>query len=103
RWPAKIAQNWVDSSSIVSALDLLPSLVDIAGGNLEVDEPFDGENRAMVLRGEASPRKNPLLWEYGRNNAFFNFPQAPNRSHSFTYREGLWKFLKYEVVFSIVL
>ncbi len=93
RWPAKIAQNWVDSSSIVSALDLLPSLVDIAGGNLEVDELFDGENRAMVLHGEASPRKNPLIWEYGRNNTFFNFPQAPNRSPALAYREGSWKFL----------
>lgn len=93
RWPAKIEQNWIDSSSVVSALDLLPSLVNIAGGNVKIDEQFDGEDRAGVLLGDASPREKPLIWEYGRNNAFFNFPKEPNRSPALAYREGSWKFL----------
>jgi len=93
RWPAKIEQNWIDNSSVVSALDLLPSLVNIAGGNVKIDEQFDGEDRAGVLLGDASPREKPLIWEYGRNNAFFNFPKKPNRSPALAYREGSWKFL----------
>ncbi len=93
RWPAKMEKNWVDSSSIVSALDILPSLLDMAGDELENDEQFDGENRAGVLLGEASPREKPLIWEYGRNNSYFNFPKAPNRSPALAYREGSWKFL----------
>lgn len=93
RWPAKIEQNWIDNSSVVSALDLLPSLVNIAGGNVKIDEQFDGEDRAGVLLGDASPREKPLIWEYGRNNAFFNFPKEPNRSPALAYREGSWKFL----------
>ncbi|MFD1771038.1 sulfatase-like hydrolase/transferase [Sphingobacterium suaedae] len=94
RWPEKIRKNSVDSLSVVSALDLLPTLVALAGvevqGNMEI---FDGEDRSAVWLGKPSSRKKPLYWEYGRNSTYFNTPKPPNRSPALAYRKGNWKFL----------
>ena len=93
RWPAKIKQAGVDSTSILSALDLLPSFCKIAGAKPGEPQFFDGEDRSTVLLGRASKRKHALIWEYGRNNAFFSFPKEPNKSPALACRKDNWKLL----------
>lgn len=93
RWPAKIKQAGVDSSSILSALDLLPTFCKIAGVTPEPATAFDGEEKSSVLLGTPSGRKQALVWEYGRNNSFFSFPKAPNKSPALACKEDNWKLL----------
>lgn len=92
-WPAKIKKNMIDSTSVISALDLLPTFASLAGAELKDKRTFDGENRTDSWLGKPSVRKKSLFWEYGRNNSYFSFPKAPNRSPALAYREGSWKFL----------
>lgn len=93
RWPAKIKKAGVDSTSVLSAHDLLPSFCKIAGAKPGESKSLDGEDRSTVLLGKASKRKNALIWEYGRNNAFFSFPKAPDKSPALACREDNWKLL----------
>ncbi|GGH23693.1 N-acetylgalactosamine-6-sulfatase [Sphingobacterium alkalisoli] len=93
RWPAKIKKNETDTTSILSALDLFPSFCALAGVDLGNSDLLDGEDRSATWLGRPSPRKEPLIWEYGRNSSFFSFPKAPNRSPALAYRWENWKFL----------
>ena len=93
RWPARIKANRVDSTSVISALDLLPSFAYLAGADLNNTEIFDGEERTDTWLNEPSARSKALFWEYGRNNDYFSFPKGTNRSPALAYREGSWKFL----------
>src|SRR5690606_11618431 len=46
RWPAKIKQHGIDSTSVISALDLLPSFAQLARVNSSNSEIFYGEDRS---------------------------------------------------------
>ncbi|HEX4120999.1 MAG TPA: sulfatase [Verrucomicrobiae bacterium] len=57
-WPGKIAPNTV-SDAVASEMDVLPTLVDLAGGHVPADRKIDGENIWPVLSGQSttSPRE----------------------------------------------
>lgn len=92
RWPSRIKAGQVDSTSLVSAVDLLPSFCRLAGVNIADVQDIDGVDRTDVWLETASDRARPLFWEYGRND-FFSYPKGKNRSPSLAMREGKWKFL----------
>jgi arylsulfatase A-like enzyme len=80
-----------DDTSIVGAIDLLPTLAALAG--LKAPEGLDGLDRSAVLRGTSSPRPAPLFWEYGRGP---NYPKprvVHHRSPGLAALEGNWKLL----------
>lgn len=66
RWPGKVAAGKVDATSLISAVDLLPTFVEIAGGELPSDYKPDGLSQVKVLKGEAfTKREKPLFWKIG--------------------------------------
>lgn len=93
RWPAKITPGGIDTSSILSAMDLLPTFCAAAALKLSSAKKYDGENRLGAWLGKPTSRKKPMFWEYGRNNQYFSFPNEPNKSPALAMREGHWKFL----------
>jgi arylsulfatase A-like enzyme len=52
----------VDTDSVVSGVDLLPTLAAAAGVIAPTDDQGDGENRLAVLEGKPAPRSKPLFW-----------------------------------------
>jgi len=92
-WPGHIIPATVDETSVLSALDLLPSLAKIAGVKLPGHYRGDGLDRSKVLLGRPSVRKKELYWEYGRNQVAFNYPGGRDRSPGLAVRSGEWKFL----------
>ena len=92
RYPAQIPKGRVDNQSVLSAIDLLPTLVSLAGKK-KGSAPAEGENRTSVLLGNASARKTPLFWEYGRNNESFRYPAGRDKSPNLAMRSGPWKLL----------
>src|SRR5262249_3578963 len=72
-WPGK-AKAGVNDKTVISALDLLPSLAAVCGARLPKDYRPDGEDLSAALRGEQPTRTNPLFWEYGRNEKSFAYP-----------------------------
>lgn len=93
RWPGKVPAGRVDTGSVLSALDIFPTLASVAGA--ESGGKLDGQDMSAALRGDASPeRKAPLFWEYGRNEQWFRYPRAPGaRSPNLAVRSGGWKLL----------
>ncbi len=66
RWPKKIAAGKIDSTSLISAVDLLPTFCDIAGAKLPDSYKSDGLVQTSVLLGEAkTKRQKPLFWKIG--------------------------------------
>ncbi len=65
RWPGKIAAGAIDDSSIISAVDLLPTFCEIAGVKLPSSYQGDGLSQVSVLKGNEKPiREKPLFWKY---------------------------------------
>jgi N-acetylgalactosamine-6-sulfatase len=63
-YPGRIPKHKVDSTTIISSVDLLPTFCSIAG--IPLDESFkgDGESFHPVLVGRAWKREKPLFWEW---------------------------------------
>ena len=67
RWPGKIAAGKVDSESLISAVDLLPTFCELAGAELPTGYEPDGQSITKILKGEATmtKREKPLFWKIG--------------------------------------
>lgn len=64
RWPGKIAAGRVDKSSLISAVDLLPTFCALAGVELPSTYEADGVSQVDVLMGAVShTRTKPLFWK----------------------------------------
>ena len=64
RWPGNIAACKVDDTSLISAVDLLPTFCAIAGVDLPSSYQPDGVNQLDVLMGKATTlREKPLFWK----------------------------------------
>ena len=82
RWPRRIKAGQV-SAEPVSSLDLLPTLVALAGAKVASNLDMDGADLRRVWSGGAVKRSRPLFWVY--YHAFNNQVVAM--------REGSWKIL----------
>lgn len=66
RWPGKIAAGEVDDSSLISAVDLLPTFCELAEAPLPDGYVPDGVSVVEVLKGKVMPsRGTPLFWKIG--------------------------------------
>lgn len=92
RWPAGTPAGKVNDRTIISGVDLLPTLCELAGVSLpdELRATLRGESMVPAIRGEGSfQRKGALMWEW--RFRVFNHPW--NRSPMLAIREGDWKLL----------
>ncbi|MCB1212283.1 MAG: sulfatase-like hydrolase/transferase, partial [Verrucomicrobiales bacterium] len=66
RWPGKIAAGKIDNTSLISAVDLLPTFCELAGAKMPEGYQPDGISQVAVLNGaETSTRSKPLYWKMG--------------------------------------
>lgn len=91
RWPGRVPAGKVDTQSVITAQDLLPTLARIAGAPLPPDQTFDGIDVQEAWRGRPLAARGPLFWEYGRNDEFFRY--GPDKSPNLAVRRGDWKLL----------
>ena len=67
RWPGRIAAGAVNDTSLISAVDLLPTFCDVAGVKLPSGYLSDGLSQLSALTGDASQltatRSKPLFWK----------------------------------------
>ena len=92
RWVGKIKENTINDSSIISSIDFLPTILKITG--LSSDSiRTDGEDISASLLGKSFKRKQPLYWEYGRNDYYLKPGNPRFISPNLAIREGNWKLL----------
>lgn len=91
RWPGKIAAGKVDESSLLNAVDLLPTFCEVTGAKMPHDYAPDGESILDVLQGNRSQetREKPLFWKIGA--AWPPDPKRPDHWVSWAVVKGRWK------------
>jgi arylsulfatase A-like enzyme len=92
--PGRVPHERVNESSVLAAVDLLPTICAIAKAPLPEGYKSDGEDVSGALFGRPFTRSQPLFFEYGRNTNWFAFPKPPrDRSPNVAMRQGNWKLL----------
>jgi arylsulfatase A-like enzyme len=91
RWTGTIPAGMEDATSVVSAIDLSPTICRFAG--VPVEAELDGLDRGDVLLGTASRRAKPVFWQYGHPHAILKGGKPEHQSPTFAVRDGRWKFL----------
>ncbi|MEM9366111.1 MAG: sulfatase-like hydrolase/transferase [Planctomycetota bacterium] len=61
RWPDQVATNRVDSESVCSFIDWLPTLCALTGANPPTE--IDGEDISDIWLGQTRSRAKPLYWK----------------------------------------
>ncbi len=90
RWPGRVPAGRVDPTSVLSGVDLLPTLLAAAHVPPPAGYESDGVNLLPAFRGEAFPRAKPIFWEWRGNHAKeANWPEL-------AVREGDWGLLMTE-------
>ncbi len=89
RWPGHTPAGIVDNTSVISGVDILPTICDLAGIKLPGNIVYDGENVTRVLKGAPQKRTRPLMWE----NRFPVYGHVIHKSPVLAIRMGDWKLL----------
>lgn len=66
-WPGKLAPGQECSVPLMT-MDMFPTFVNLAGGNIPAERNLDGKNIWPQLQGEVIERE-PLFWKHGANAA----------------------------------
>jgi arylsulfatase A-like enzyme len=87
KWKNKVKENKVDSTSILSTVDLLPTFASLAKIEVPKEYKIDGVNIASIFNNNQFRREKPLFWEW-------RFPNI-NTNHwaEGAVRLGDWKLL----------
>lgn len=91
-WPGKIKPNSIDNSTIVSSVDIYPSLCSIVGVNVPEECKYSGEDMSAAFWEGPQVRIKDLMWDYGRNK-YFGFPGIKDTSPNLAIRRGDFKLL----------
>ncbi len=91
RWKGVIPAGSQDDTSVVAAIDLLPSIAKLA--QVEIDSKVhDGVDASSVLLGRSRERSKPVFWEYGVHGSILPGKKA-HRSPQLAMRDGKWKLM----------
>lgn len=87
RWPGVVPEGKVDRKSVITAVDLLPTFMEVAGVKLPSSYKPDGQSIAAALKGQPFKRTKTIYWEWpnGRGKGDF-WPHLG-------IREGKWKLM----------
>ncbi len=88
RWPGVTKPGAIDDEHLVSAVDLLPTLLDILG--LPHPEGMDGRSFAPALRGEKLPDRDYIVAEYNENAGGDRSPMRAIITRDYGYLFSPW-------------
>lgn len=89
RWLGTTPAGKVDNTSVISGVDWLPTVCDLARVTLPNGKKFDGENLSLALKGTPVIKERPQMWE----NRFPVYGHVIHKSPMLAIRVGNWKLL----------
>ena len=91
-WKNHVPASQTDSTTVIAAMDLFPSLCQIL--NINPPEKLDGKDKSEALLGNPVDVIQPIMWEYSSNPGGSIKPgNAAYISPNLAIREGDWKLL----------
>lgn len=87
RWPGVVPAGKADRTSVLTAVDMLPTFMELAGQPLPAGYEPDGQSIVPALKGEAFVRSKPICWEWRPAN------NNPVLWPKFGIRDGKWMLL----------
>jgi hypothetical protein len=77
RWPGQVPAGKINKTTQMSAVDLLPTFLELAETNFPKGYNSDGESIVKALKGEEFKREKPIYWDwrYSSNRPYF-WPSA---------------------------
>ena len=89
RWPNHIPENSIDSISVVSSVDFIPTLTTLCGFSNDDKLKLDGEDMSSSWLASPKKRTKPLFWEWR-----FGIVGRPlDKSPMLAMRQDKWKLL----------
>ena len=89
-WPGKIPAGKTDDKSVMSVVDLLPTVARLTGTKIPADYIADGADESSVLLGKKQVFHKDIYWYYNNNP----LPgKQENISPTLAIRSGKWKLL----------
>jgi arylsulfatase A-like enzyme len=94
RWPGRVPPGTRNERTVVTGVDLLPSLASIAGVELPSAYRSDGVDLSRALIGASRPvRARSIFWEYNALGGNLQPGLERDRSPTLAMRDGSWKVL----------
>ncbi|WP_158871561.1 sulfatase family protein [Maribellus comscasis] len=91
-WKGHFPADKVDEKTIVSAIDIFPSLCSLLG--IEIPEDIDGTDKSQAFGGTEMEDVPAIMWEYASNPGGSILPgNKKNISPNLAIRQGNWKLL----------
>ncbi|MCZ6672467.1 MAG: sulfatase [Verrucomicrobia bacterium] len=88
RWPGKIKPNTIDDQHMISAVDLTPTLLDVAG--IKPTTKFDGRSFFPILEGKTQKNRTQVFKEYNENSGGGSHPIRGVQNKRFLYLFNPW-------------
>jgi len=87
RWPGVIPEGRIDRTSVLTAVDLFTTFLELAGQPVPTDLKLDGESIVAALKGLGFKRTKPIHWEWrGGHGPPYLWPHLG-------IRDGKWKMM----------
>lgn len=86
--PGVTTADSVDNQHFVSAVDLLPTLLDLL--EIQCDNQFDGKSFAALVRGESQLGRDAIFKEYNENSGASRDPMRAVQTESYLYIFNPW-------------
>lgn len=87
-WPGVTEAGSVDDKHLVSAVDFLPTLLDIVG--IDHPEGLDGRSFAPLIKGETQEERDVVFKEYNENSGGVRNPMRGVQTNRFLYLFNPW-------------
>lgn len=88
KWPGVTRANSVDDVHMVSAVDFMPTLLDVIGA--KHPEGFDGRSFAPLLKGETQSDRDFIIKEYNENAGASRDPMRGVQTKRLLYLFNAW-------------
>jgi N-sulfoglucosamine sulfohydrolase len=88
RWPGIVQENTVDDVHMVSAIDILPTLLDSVGA--QIPKGIEGRSLLPLMRGESQDGWDRIFKEYAENSSGQRAPMRAIETKRFLYIFNPW-------------
>jgi N-sulfoglucosamine sulfohydrolase len=88
RWPGIIESGVVDSTHMVSGIDIMPTFLEAAG--VDLPKGVDGSSFLQVLKGQRQPERDKVFTEFHQTAGKRNYPMRCVQTKEFGYIFNPW-------------